>query len=242
MKKAKLRDCHRNVEKGLWNQREREPSPHTPSVWYLSPVSRGTQCWEEVPSAASGLLFLWTKQSGSERGICSQPRETLLLPEGPGLEPLWLPPLCSRRCSPLPNQCSHPGCPPRLREGTKPFFLPGEGVGAARQDSFHPGPSPLTLEPLQPPPSRSLSPCAPKPSVHSPHFCQCAISNNAILIMSLSCSKFFSRSPRFSGQKFLPLCMENRLCHALALWSLPIPSPPPLASSPCNFHLAPTEQ
>ena len=117
---------------------------------------------------------------------------------------------------------------------------PGEGVRTARQDSFHRGPSALIPEHWQPPSSHSLSPCSPNPSVHSPHFYQSAISNNAILIMSLSCSKFFSRSPRFSGQKFLPLCMEYRLRHALALWSLPIPSP--LARSPCNFHLAPTEQ
>lgn len=235
MKKAKQRDCHRNVEKGLWNQGEREPSPHTPSVWYLSPVSRGAQCWEEVPSAVSGLLLLWTKQSS----FAPDPAQK----EGSVLSP-GRPCFCQRVLGYSPSGChpsvpgdahSHPISAVALAAHPDPGRArshfssqgPGGGVRAARQDSFHPGPSARTPEPLQPPPSRSLSPHAPKPSVHSPHFCQSAISNNAILIMSLSCSKFFSRSPRFSGQKFLPLCMEYRLCHALALWSLPIPSPPP---------------
>ena len=88
-----------------------------------SVLGKSSQCSLGAPPPVDQVFLLCSRPS-SEGGICSQPRETLLLPEGPGLEPLWFPSLCSRRRS-LSPQSVQSGCPPRRGEGRKPFFLPG---------------------------------------------------------------------------------------------------------------------
>lgn len=181
---------------------------------------------------------------GSEGGICSlQPRETLLVPEGPRScrAPLVPTPVLPETFS-LASISAVALAACLDMGGQEAIFPPRarEGVRTARQDSFHLGPSALTPEPWQPPPSCSLSPCSPNPSVHSPHFYQSAISNNAILVMSLSCSKFFSRSPWFQDRNSFTTLhgIQAPSCFGSLVTSHSLP----LAPSPCNFHLAPTEQ
>lgn len=126
MRKAKRRDCHRNVGKGLWKQ----GNGSSPQLWRcLSPVHR-TQCWEkDLPGKPLGSSPCGQKgppplQSRLERSglfpaqrpwwATRSHRVTAWAPEEAHLQP---------------KNCSFLGCLPRHREGGRQFLCPEQGKG-----------------------------------------------------------------------------------------------------------------